>query len=246
MLNRNLIITGIRTEHVVRAPSLYQFITVYNHSQHTLSFFPENDTSPTRLMYRVPPLLYLTLPLFEGGQTASCQKENMYTVISEGPEILPIQITLSFTEISLNINLPFPDQSISPLDIEAPAGHSSFRSWNTASWPAAGVAIDFARTRHDRHQVLTSYQLIVTDAAVGTEDIILSITPSSPTHLSTFLWRDAIGAGSPRGAKISATGLSIPARFGELRFVIAPAVVGARFMFQANGFDYFPKVRPLT
>jgi len=112
VLVRNLTLSGIRSEHTVRVSTIYQFVTVFNHSDHAITFLPENITVDTSKHYRVPPRIYLTLPLFGAGMVESCQREVIYTVVSEGVSIAPTVIGLTFTEENNNINMPFPDVSL--------------------------------------------------------------------------------------------------------------------------------------
>ena len=112
MLLRNLTLSGSRSVHTVRVSTIYQFVTVFNHSDHAVTVFPENLTLDNDKHYRVPPRIYLTLPLIGAGMVESCQREVVYTVISEGVDISPTIIGLSFTEENNNINMPFPDLSI--------------------------------------------------------------------------------------------------------------------------------------
>jgi len=114
MLLRNLTLSGIRSDHTVRVSTIYQFVTVFNHSDHAVTVFPENLTLDNDKHYRVPPRIYLTLPLIGAGMVESCQREVVYTVISEGVNITPTVIGLSFTEENNNINMTFPDTSITP------------------------------------------------------------------------------------------------------------------------------------
>jgi len=115
MLIKNLTLSGIRSVHTVRVSTIYQFVTVFNHSDHAVTIFPENLTlDDNDKHYRVPPRIYLTLPLIGAGMVESCQREVVYTVISEGVNITPTVIGLSFTVENNNINMPFPDTSIVP------------------------------------------------------------------------------------------------------------------------------------
>lgn len=112
MLVRNLTLSGTRSEHTVRVSTIYQFVTVFNHSDHAIIVFPENLTNEREKHYRVPPRIYLTLPLFGAGTVESCQREVVYTIVSEGSSIPASVITLSFTEVNNNVNMPFPDLSV--------------------------------------------------------------------------------------------------------------------------------------
>ena len=123
MLVRNLTLSGTRSEHTVRVSTIYQFMTVFNHSDHAITVFPENLTNEREKHYRVPPRIYLTLPLFGAGTVESCQREVVYTVVSEGVSISSTVIGLTFTEENNNINMPFPDMSVpspTPLSVTFP------------------------------------------------------------------------------------------------------------------------------
>jgi len=123
MLLRNLTLSGSRSEHTVRVSTIYQFVTVFNHSDHAVTVFPENLTLDNDKHYRVPPRIYLTLPLIGAGRVESCQRVVVYTVISEGVNISPTVIGLSFTEENNNINMSFPDNSITtslPIQVTFP------------------------------------------------------------------------------------------------------------------------------
>jgi len=111
VLVRNLTLSGVRSEHTVRVSTIYQFMTVFNHSDHAITVFPENLTDEREKHYRVPPRIYLTLPLFGAGKVESCQREVVYTAVSEGVSIPSTVIGLTFTEENNNINMPFPDMS---------------------------------------------------------------------------------------------------------------------------------------
>ena len=111
MLVRNLTLSGTRSVHTVRVSTIYQFVTVFNHSDHAITVFPENLTNEREKHYRVPPRIYLTLPLFGAGMVESCQREVVFTVVSEGMSIPSTVIGLAFTEENNNINMPFPDMS---------------------------------------------------------------------------------------------------------------------------------------
>ena len=112
MLVRNLTLSGTRSEHTVRVSTIYQFVTVFNHSDYVITVFPENLTNEREKHYRVPPRIYLTLPLLGAGMVESCQREVVYTVVSEGVSMPSTVIGLTFTEENNNINMPFPDASI--------------------------------------------------------------------------------------------------------------------------------------
>jgi len=112
MLLKNLTLSGIRSVHTVKVSTIYQFVTVFNHSDHTITVFPENLTLDNDKHYRVPPRIYLTLPLIDAGMVESCQREVVYTVISEGVNITPTVIGFSFTEENNNINMPFSELPI--------------------------------------------------------------------------------------------------------------------------------------
>ena len=123
MLVKNLTLSGTRSEHTVRVSTIYQFMTVFNHSDHALTVFPENLTNEREKHYRVPPRIYLTLPLFGAGRVESCQREVVYTVVSEGASIPSTVIGLSFTVENNNINMPFPDNSVAtspPIQVALP------------------------------------------------------------------------------------------------------------------------------
>ena len=123
MLLRNLTLSGSRSVHTVRVSTIYQFVTVFNHSDHAVTVFPENLTLDNDKHYRVPPRIYLTLPLFGAGMVESCQREVVYTVVSEGVNIPSTVIGLIFTEENNNINMPFPDMSVptpTPLSVTFP------------------------------------------------------------------------------------------------------------------------------
>lgn len=123
MLVRNLTLSGTRSEHTVRVSTIYQFMTVFNHSDHAITVFPENLTNEREKHYRVPPRIYLTLPLFGAGMVESCQREVVYTVVSEGVSIPSTVIGLTFTKENNNINMPFPDMSAptpTPLSVTFP------------------------------------------------------------------------------------------------------------------------------
>jgi len=123
VLVKNLTLSGTRSEHTVRVSTIYQFMTVFNHSDHALTVFPENLTNEREKHYRVPPRIYLTLPLFGAGRVESCQREVVYTVVSEGASIPSTVIGLSFTVENNNINMPFPDNSVAtspPIQVALP------------------------------------------------------------------------------------------------------------------------------
>jgi len=123
VLIKNLTLSGTRSEHTVRVSTIYQFMTVFNHSDHAITVFPENLTNEREKHYRVPPRIYLTLPLFGAGRVESCHREVVYTVVSEGASIPSTVIGLSFTVENNNINMPFPDNSVAtspPIQVALP------------------------------------------------------------------------------------------------------------------------------
>ncbi len=109
MLQKNLVLSGTRSEHIISIPTIYRYVTVLNHSRHRLSFFPGNVTDVSALLYRVPAQIYATLPLVGGGTVETCQRTISYTVVSEGENVVPVNIMLLFSDDLEAINIPFPD-----------------------------------------------------------------------------------------------------------------------------------------
>lgn len=240
MFNQNLVLSGSRSEHVVRVPNKYRFVTVYNHSRHTITFFPGNTIDRERQLYQIPGLVYLTLPLLFDNQPDLQTRETIYTIVSEGINIATTQITLSFTTENNNINLAFPNHEILPINVNYHNSHSAINSWYLNLWSPLGAGIDTARIRDDRHQVITSFSLTVTDSALGTTDLVFSITPVSTPPVETEQVRYVIGAGAARGTTIQQTGLYIPVRFGRFSFESSLPGATARLLLNVNGFEYFP------
>lgn len=109
MQTKNFNLEGSRSEHTFSISTLFKFVTVFNHSPHRLTFYPENVIDDRAKLYSVPAHIYLTLPLLGSGQVESCTREITLTLVSDGIPINPTKISLFFTEENNNINLPFPD-----------------------------------------------------------------------------------------------------------------------------------------
>lgn len=109
MLTKSITVSGTTSQHTLVVPTLYKYVTVFNHSRHRLSFFPDNVTDLRALLYRVPSQIYATLPLIGSGQVASCQREVTYTVVSEGENVSPTTVSLVFSQTFDAVNIPFPD-----------------------------------------------------------------------------------------------------------------------------------------
>jgi len=234
VLVRNLTLSGTRSEHTVRVSTIYQFVTVFNHSDHALTFLPENHTVDASKHYRVPPRIYLTLPLFGAGTVESCQREVIFTVVSEGVSIAPTVIGLTFTEVNNNVNMPFPDQSATPL-LQFPPSHTPAGSWSDNHVGLSGDVLFWSRFHADRTQVLTGFEVSIASADVPTTaDLLIEV------RVGTHRWMSIIGAGSPRGTRIGATGLYIPVVNGNIGIECWQNSAGMRFIASRNGFDIFP------
>ena len=114
MLSRAITVSGTTSQHTLVVPTVYKYVTVFNHSRHRLSFYPDNVIDQRALLYRVPSQIYATLPLIGSGQVASCLREVTYTAVSEGESVAPTVIQLVFSEDLEAINIPFPDQQEQP------------------------------------------------------------------------------------------------------------------------------------
>lgn len=164
MWNRTLVVAGTRTEHIIRVANLYQFVTVFNHSEHTLSFFPDHETTMEKRLFRVLPQTYVTIPIMGVGGIGHIG-EFMMTIVSEGINITPTQIGMFFTETSLNINLatasnPLISQLVNhPGIIEI---RPRLNDWRISSAAALGTATTTLFTRSAPpgfRQIITAYDL---------------------------------------------------------------------------------------
>ena len=114
MLVKDFTLTGTRNEFTITVPTIYKFMTVFNHSRRRLQFFPDTNIDLRQMLYRVPSQIYLTLPLTLSGEVETCQRLTTYTMVSEGENIAPTNISIMFSEQMENINLPFPDPAEQP------------------------------------------------------------------------------------------------------------------------------------
>ena len=214
MLLRNLTLSGSRSVHTVRVSTIYQFVTVFNHSDHAVTVFPENLTLDNDKHYRVPPRIYLTLPLIGAGMVESCQREVVYTVISEGVNIVPTVIGLTFTEENNNINMPFPE-NVLPLEIKdvnenifnrkhIPKFSISSRSLANSSMT---VSPPMNSSLPPLHGKITGLSISILGAAVTT-DIIIQYREF--IGVGAFVYFEVvIPSGSPIGHTISRSNLNL-------------------------------------
>lgn len=117
MLIKEFSLINIGKEFVFKVPSLYKYVTFLNHSPHELFLYPDTLVSVASLIFRIPSFIYLTLPLPNVGEVATCQKTATYTLISQGANIDSTNISLYFTEHNPAVNISFaPGASVANQD----------------------------------------------------------------------------------------------------------------------------------
>ena len=107
MLIKEFSLTGIGKKFTFKVPSIYKYVTFLNHSPHELFLYPDTLISIASLIFRIPSFIYLTLPLPNVGEVATCQKSATYTLKTRGANIDSTNISLYFTEHNPAVNIGF-------------------------------------------------------------------------------------------------------------------------------------------